>query len=484
MTEKVLIELLIDLKSLPKENEWVEFKKDFHSKEEIGKALSSLSNSAAIHKQSFGYLVFGIEDETHRTLGCTFNPATKKVGNEELKHWLIQKLDPKIDFFYFKFKFRNKNIVLFQIPAASGQPTRFSNTAYIRIETITRKLRDFPELEKQLWVQQANQNFSSELSIENILSDEIISLLDTQAYFDFFEIPYPTNRESVLEKFVSENFIKKNSFGKYSITNLGGLLFAKDLSKFPNLWRKAIRVVVYTGKNRVQTEREQTGGRGYAIGFKGLLDWVNSQLPANEEIEKAFRKEVRMFPEIAIRELAANMLIHQDFRIGGSGPVIEIFSDRIEFTNPGIPLITIDRFIDEYQSRNEDLASFMRRINICEEKGSGIDIVIFNIELYQLPAPDFQKSEKHTKAILYSKLNLNDMDKNDKIRACYQHCCLSYVSNEIMTNQSLRKRFNIEDKNSAIASRIIKDTLESKLIKDNDPKSNSRKFKKYIPFWA
>jgi len=484
MTEKVLTELLIDLKSLPKENEWVEFKKDFHSKEEIGKALSSLSNSAAIKKQSFGYLVFGIQNETHKTLGCTFNPATKKVGNEELKHWLMQRLDPKIDFNYFRFKFENVNIVLFQIPAASGHPTRFSNTAYIHIETITRKLHDFPELEKQFWVQSANQNFTSELSVENILPEDVISLLDTQAYFDFFEIPYPTKRESVLDKLISEDFIRRNSFGKYSITNLGGLLFAKDLSKFPNLWRKAVRVIVYKGKNRVLTEREQSDGKGYAIGFKGLLDWVNSQLPANEEIGKAFRKEVRMYPEIAIRELAANMLIHQDFRIGGSNSVIEIFTDRIEFTNPGIPLITTDRFIDEYQSRNDDLASFMRRINICEEKGSGIDKVIVNIELYQLPAPDFQKSEKHTKAILFSKHNLNDMDKNDKVRACYQHCCLGYVSNEIMTNQSLRKRFNIDAKNSAIASRIIKDALDNELIKDNDPKSKSRKFKKYIPFWA
>ncbi len=262
------------------------------------------------------------------------------------------------------------------------------------------------------------------------------------------------------------------------------MLFAKDLTKFPTLWRKAIRVIVYKEKNRIHTEREQAGGKGYAIGFEGLLDWVNSQLPANEEIGKAFREEVRMYPEIAIRELAANMLIHQDFRIGGSGPIIEIFSDRIEFTNPGIPLITTDRFIDEYQSRNEDLASFMRRINICEEKGSGIDKVIFQAEFYQLPAPDFQTSEKHTKTILFSKQNLNDMDKNDKVRACYQHCCLGYVSNDTMTNQSLRKRFNIDDKNSATASRIIKDTLESKLIRDNDPKSKSRKFKKYIPFWA
>ena len=111
MTEKILIELLIDLKSLPKENEFVEFKKDYHSKEEIGKAISSLSNSAAIQKQSFGYLVFGIENKTHNTVGCKFNPATKKAGNEELKNWLMQRLDPKIDFTYFRFEFENKNVV-------------------------------------------------------------------------------------------------------------------------------------------------------------------------------------------------------------------------------------------------------------------------------------------------------------------------------------------------------------------------------------
>jgi len=130
-----------------------------------------------------------------------------------------------------------------------------------------------------------------------------------------------------------------------------------------------------------------------------------------------------MYPEMAIRELVANTLIHQDFKTTGINPMIEIFPDRIEFTNPGLPLITTNRFIDEYQSRNEILASFMRRIGICEEKGSGIDKVIFNAELYQLPAPDFQVQEKHTKSIMYSFKELNDMDKNDKIRATYQHAC-------------------------------------------------------------
>ncbi|CAN0592351.1 unnamed protein product [Ectocarpus sp. 12 AP-2014] len=190
-----------------------------------------------------------------------------------------------------------------------------------------------------------------------------------------------------------------------------------------------------------------------------------------------------MYPEIAVRELVANALIHQDYEEKGF-PMIEIYSDRIEITNPGIPLITPNRFIDEYQSRNEKLADLMRRLGICEEKGSGIDKVIDAAEAFQLPAPDFLIQQRHTKAIMYAYKDLNDMDKKDKVRACYQHCCLRYVINEKMTNQSLRERFKIEKRNAATASRIIRDTIQQDLIKDDDPTTNTRKYAKYIPFWA
>lgn len=242
-------------------------------------------------------------------------------------------------------------------------------------------------------------------------------------------------------------------------------------------------MIVYKGKDKIKTEREQIGKKGYAVGFEGLIDWINSQLPANEEIGKAFRQDTRMYPEIAIRELVANALIHQDFSEKGF-PMIEIFSDRIEISNPGLPLITPERFIDEYVSRNEKLADIMRRMGICEEKGSGIDKVIFYNEIYQLPAVNFIVSEKRTRITLFSYKELNELDKKDKIRACYQHACLRYVSNDKMTNQSLRERFQIEEHNAAIASRILKETLKEGLIKEDDPESNSRKYKKYIPYWS
>ncbi len=223
-------------------------------------------------------------------------------------------------------------------------------------------------------------------------------------------------------------------------TAVGAILLAHDLSNFEILDRKAVRVILYKGDNRVETIKEQEGRKGYAVGFEELLSYIDNQLPRNEEIGQAFRHEVQMYPPIAIRELVANALIHQNFNLSGTGPMIEIFSDRIEISNPGVPLIDVLRFIDEPpRSRNEILASLLRRLNICEERGSGIDKVIFEVELFQLPAPDFQVTSNHTKVVLYAPRTLAGMDRHERMRACYQHACLCWVSNRKMTKNVFEK---------------------------------------------
>ncbi len=483
MEEKKLINIINDLIKQPKESEWVEFKLNYHSAEEIGERISALSNGACLHNQPFGYLIYGIEDKTHKVIGTTFKIKSFKKGKEDIESWLINRLDPKIDFRTYQFEYEKGVLIsMIVVPSAENRPVDFLHIPYVRVASYTRKLGDFPEKEGKIWRKTPVKPLENVIAKSNVTSSEIISLLNTQTYFDLLKLPYPNGQDGVIEKFISEKFIKKNK-GQYDITKLGAILLAKNLEEFDEIGRKAVRVIVYKGKNKVETEREQIGKRGYAVGFDGLIDWINSQLPSNEEIGKAFRKETRMYPEIAIRELVANALIHQDFNELGF-PMIELFSDRIEISNPGLPLITPQRFIDEYISRNEKLADILRRFGMCEEKGSGIDKVIFYNEMFQLPAVDFIVSEKRTRITMFSYKELNSLDKKDKVRACYQHACLCYVSNDIMTNQSLRERFQIEEQNSAIASRIIKDTINDGLIKDDDPASNSRKYKKYIPFWA
>lgn len=306
--------------------------------------------------------------------------------------------------------------------------------------------------------------------------------IDYVKYFELINQRRSDDVEGIIQRLTEEKLVNKKTNIFFDITNLGGILFAKKLTLFEKLARKSVRVITYAGKNRLNTIREFEQQKGYANGFEELINYINVQLPQNEVINTALRTEVRMYPEIAIRELVANAIIHQNFDIKGTSPTVEIFSDRVEITNPGKPLIEPIRFIDEPpRSRNEALAAFMRRINICEERGSGIDKVIDSIEVFQLPAPIFKVTNNNTQAILFAYRKFSNMDKEDRIRACYQHTCLKFVSNKQMTNSSLRKRFSIDPKNSSMASRIITDTINAGLIKAQDPNSKSRK---YVPFWA
>lgn len=477
---KKIIEKFVNL---PQETEWIEFKENFHSPEEIGERISAISNSARLLDKSFGYLIYGIENETHKMVGTSFYAKEKKKGNEELEMWLINRLSPRIDLEVYDLKMDNDvHLAVYRIPATNNRPVTFLNTAYIRIGTLTKKLMNYPEKEAKLWRMSGSKPLSKRIAKSGLSVSDVVSLLSVQTYFDLMNIPMPQTAEGIIDRFIQERFVEQGELG-LNITELGALVLAKNLNNFDSLVRKQLRIIVYKGKNKIETIREYQGEKGYAVGFAEYLDWINGQLPANEEIGRALRKDVRMYPEISIRELLANALIHQDFDERGF-PMIEIYSDRIEISNPGLPLISIERFIDEYVSRNDMLADILRRMGICEEKGSGMDKVIFNNELYQLPPIDIQTQENRTVAKIYAYKPLKDINKQEKIRACYQHACLKYVSNDKMTNQTLRERFGIDNHNYSTASRIIKDTIDAKLLKEDDNGNKSRRFASYIPFWA
>jgi len=425
MTPEELAQLVHSLVALPKETEWVEFKHNNTDPTKIGENTSAVSNGAALHRKPMGYLLWGIEDKGHRIVGTTFKPREAKKGNEELENWLARMLEPRIDVRIHEEQVDGQNIVLFEVPPATQRPTRFSGNRYVRVGSYTKPLREHPGKEQALWALFGETSFEEGIAATNVSSDDVLALIDYPEYFQLMEQPLPDNRAGILEKLDSESIIQQRSSDRYDITNVGATLFARNLSDFDRLARKALRVVIYRGDNRVETIKEQMGAKGYAVGFAGAVDYINDQLPQNEEIERSLRHQVRMYPEIAIRELVANALIHQDLNITGAGPMVEIFVNRMEVSNPGAPLINTLRFIDGApRSRNEALAGLMRRINICEERGSGIDKVIVAVETFQLPAPDFREAEHSTVAVLFGPRAFADMDRDERVRACYQHACL------------------------------------------------------------
>lgn len=281
-----------------------------------------------------------------------------------------------------------------------------------------------------------------------------------------------------------ERVIVKQDNGLYAITNLGAVLFAKRLSDFSRISRKAIRVAQYRGNNRAEMLKEDVWNKGYVIGFEGLIKFIEALIPSQEVIIGALREKQFAYPLISVREAVANALIHQDFSVTGAGPVVEIFEKRIEITNPGTPLVDVWRIIDNPpKSRNEKLAELMRRLRMCEELGTGWDKIVINAELYQLPAPRIDLYKDSTRVTLFSEIPFSSISPEEKLWACYLHACIKQVQGEQLTNSSLRNRFGLKDSSAGSVSRLIKEAVEKQFIKPLDPATAPR-YMRYIPIWA
>jgi ATP-dependent DNA helicase RecG len=429
----------------------------------------------ALYNEGGGKLILGVNDAKPRKVVS----SNAFLNLNDIKSKIFDKLHIRVD--AEEVLHPDGRVVIFHVPPRPPATALHYEGSYLM--RVGEDLVPMSADQLRKIFDEGKPDFLSQIARGDLSSDDIVLLLDTQIYFDLLKTPYPAQRKGVLERFESEKLIIKHG-SKYEITNLGALLFAKELSNFETVKRKAPRVIVFDGKSKLKTRSDVFGIKGYIVGFEYLIDYINSRLPSNEVIGKAFREEVKMFPDIAIRELVANALIHQDFNEQGIFVTIEIYSDRMEIINPGLPPIDTDRLIDGYKSRNETLADLMRRLRICERQGSGIDKVIHSVEAWQLPAPDFRNGERRFDAVLFSHVPFDEMGRNDKIRACYQHCCLKYVMNEKMTNQSLRERFNLSEAKAHLASRVIKDTLTADMIKLDDPESTSKRYSRYIPYWA
>lgn len=478
-----LVDLINDLVAHGSERAWVEFKHNNSDPNMIGVRVSAISNAARLAGEHLGYMVWGVNDD-HEIVGTTFDPDRQTQGNQVLALWMAQHLSPSVAFQFHSVDHPMGRVILMEIPAASLTPVAFSNIPYIRIGSATPKLMDYPERYQALLTALRPYTWEHGIALQYITSDDVLDLLDYAQYFRLTRQPLPDNRHGILERLKADQLIIEDVGGKWNITNLGAILFAADLTRFSlSLARKGVRFVAYggTGKADMVTHR-QDGKKGYATGFEGLIAYINGLLPENEQIGQALRVATPLFPALAVRELVANALIHQDMTITGAGPQIEMFADRIEFTNPGAPLVKPERMIDlPPRSRNEAMASLMRRMGFCEEQGSGLDKVVSQVELFQLPPPLFQASEDSLQVILYGPRKFSQMTPDERVRACYQHAVLKFLGGDRMKNATLCERFGIAKQNAAQASQVISAAQQAGLIKPADaehPRAG------YVPWWA
>ena len=442
--------------------------------------------SAFANQPGGGFMVYGIDDTgTPREVDA----KTIETTINQLANLGRQGLEPPMALDHAVEDYESAHLLFVHVPESAVKPVHLRGKslehAFIRSGGTTRAAS---RQEIGTLMLHSRMPRWEELHASVLLTDaELSAVLNVEPIIKMVERPAPTPPEEMLTWMAGERFVTREPAGGGYVTNLGAIAAARKLTDFPDLSRKAVRVVVYDGLNKAKTKQEQEGTKGYAISFQGLLQFVMSLLPQSEVIEQALRRKRTVYPEIALREIVANALIHQDFSITGAGPLIEVFDDRIEISNPGglLPSKRLDRLIGtQPESRNELLARAFRRYKICEERGSGLLKAGLQVELYGLPPIEFAAGTNHFKVTLYAPRTFAQMSARERLEACYQHAVLKHYSDSTMTNKSLRERLKMPEKQRSMVSVLIQEALDKKRIKRADPENKSRKFAEYVPMWA
>ena len=471
------------LTPVPQEINEIDWKEDLSpNNRKLCRHLSAFANHPG-----GGFLVFGIEDKTNQLVGVTKEQAESIM--QKLSSLCRDSVFPVVSLDHTIEEYKGVPLLFVYIKESAIKPISLNSKSiedsYIRSGGTTRQAS---RQEIGALMLNSKTPHYEELHASKLKSAaEILDTLDFRSVFKLLKKPMPQSQDEILRWMADEKMVENIDNSGYYITNFGALSCAYNLSQFDGLTRKNVRVIKYKGVTKKETEKEQLGQKGYAIGYEGMISYIDMLLPSSEVIKNALRTETSVYPQIAVRELIANAIIHQDFSVRGTSPMVEIFDDRIEISNPGrlLPSKRIDRLIRTTpESRNEILASAFRRYGICEERGSGLEKSVAAIELYGLPPLKFEEFENSFRVTMYSPKIFAKLTPTERVEACYQHSIIRYFSSGGMTNASLRERFKMSERQRPQISLVIKEALAQNKIKPKDPNNASTKYVEYIPFWG
>jgi ATP-dependent DNA helicase RecG len=316
---------------------------------------------------------------------------------------------------------------------------------------------------------------------EPVATDAVLAALDCESFYAATGRAVPSTSADILRDLAAASLIRLRPLGRWSVTDLGVICFARDLLASERLGPKALRIVRHAGTDTAAVASDVRIREGYVRSLPTAIALVE-QLTRNEGNGPSLKSAGAWPPATVVRDLIVNAAIHQDFSVAGVGPTVEVFDDRIEFSSPGAPLIETERLLDAPpRSRNEDLASLLRGIGFCEERGSGIDRVAAACEAEYLPAPDFRVVNARTVATVFRRRSFASLTQHERSHAAYLHACLRYANHTTVTAATIRERFGLRDR--AMVSRIIADSITAGLIRLADP-AGGGKPAAYVPHWA
>lgn len=474
------------------ESETVEYKTGLKDAKTIGQYISALGNSALEAGVPRAYLIWGVKDLTKEIVGTDFDPYLEKAiigskrSNISLTFYLNKFIDPKLNLIWDRCVLKDKKLICLTIDVSHiNQPLKFLGTDYIRVGTANQKLNMFPEKERRIWETFESSKFELEFAKTGLNFEQLHKYLDLKFYVDHINEDL-NNEPAVINSLINNYVISKVSDNNFNITNLGAYTFARNLQDFPSIQERALQITRYDGNMKLDNASyNETENGGIIVSFSKIFNSILSYVPFKENYDNGRRSDKYKFPKIAIRELLANTLVHQDFTISGMRPMVEIFDNRIVFSNPGTPLIEPLRFLDvPPRSRNPELANILSKFQIIESRGTGIDKVVYALEKEHLPALEIlSKGTTATQVTIRAQKTFKDLSITEKNESIYWDASLKYVNDLKISNSSVRKSFGLNNKDSSLVSKAINSCIDAKLIKPYD-KNASKRFMEYIPYWG
>lgn len=469
MTDKV--GLVGRLMALPRETRQVEFKaaRNQYSHDRAAEYCAALANEGG------GHLVLGVTDRTPRR-AC----GTQAFRNpQELERKLYEKLGLRVE--VDELTIDGSRVVLVSVGARpAGRPVGLNGRYLMRQGE---SLVDMTPDHLQAIFAEPEPAPLDAVQISDLRPGDVVELLDTDAFFSKAKDPPAADLAGRCRALAASGVLNDDA-GAFGITGLGAVLFARRMADFPRIGDRRLRFIHYGGTTRTSARRDVITDRGYALEFEPLLEMVAAWLPVEERISSPRRESVPVYHGTTLRELVANAIVHQDFRAQPALIAIELYEDRIEVTNAGTPLIDPRRFAVDTRPRNLPLSLMMRDLGMCESRGSGIQRALEQNEAIGAADPSFHTGSGLTKAVLIGKHDFMTMSGAERSWAIFMHACRMWAGHRPMSNASFRQRYALADRRSSLVSIHFQHAMDEGLIVPQDSESSSKRYARYVPFYA
>lgn len=393
MNVQELTSLLDRLLRESHETEWLEFKDSNYEPQILGEYLSSLANAACLAGKPRGYLVFGIQDQTHAVVGTQFDPyAVKAKGNQDLLLWLAAGLQPNVGFEVHVLAHPKGKVVFFEVGPAWDRPVRFYGAAHIRVGTSKTELYKYPEKERAIWSRRTD--WSGQVREGATLTD-----LDAAALVkarEQFCVKHP-HQAAEVATWDDATFLNKARFTvRGAVTNAALLLLGKPESAA--LLSPAVARISWILKDAQNRELDyEHFGPPFLLQVDRVLGRIRNLNIRTMPSGTLFPQEITQYDPWVIREALHNAIAHQDYGLRGRVNVVETPSS-ILLTNVGsfLPgdvdkVILQDAPLEIY--RNPFLAEAMVNLNMIDTQGGGIKRMYQKQMQRFFPMPDYNLSE-------------------------------------------------------------------------------------------